>query len=137
MKISGKVCVVTGAGSGIGKALAERFAAEGAAGVVCADLNEGNARSVAAGIGALAVRCDVSREADLKALADAAVAKFGRVDVFCSNAGIIERAGLEATAEQWRRTLDVNLMAHVYAARDGVGTRPLFYALDRGLIGSN
>jgi NAD(P)-dependent dehydrogenase (short-subunit alcohol dehydrogenase family) len=131
MKIAGKVCVVTGAGSGIGKALAERFAAEGAQGVVCADLNEGNAKAVAAGIKGLAVRCDVSSEADLKALAGAAVAKFGRIDVFCSNAGIIERAGLEATAEQWRRTLDVNLMAHVYAARVVV---PLMLAQGGGYI---
>jgi NAD(P)-dependent dehydrogenase (short-subunit alcohol dehydrogenase family) len=69
MKIAGKVCVVTGAGSGIGKALAERFAAEGAQGVVCADLNEGNAKAVAAGVNGLAVRCDVSSEADLKDLA--------------------------------------------------------------------
>ncbi|MBM3366877.1 MAG: SDR family oxidoreductase [Betaproteobacteria bacterium] len=131
MKISGKVCVVTGAASGIGKALVERFAAEGALGVVCADLNESNARAVAASVKGIAVRCDVSSEAELKALVDAAKAKYGRVDVFCSNAGIIERAGLEATAEQWRRTLEVNLMAHVYAARAVV---PLMLAQGGGYI---
>jgi NAD(P)-dependent dehydrogenase (short-subunit alcohol dehydrogenase family) len=117
MKIAGKVCVVTGAGSGIGKALAERFAAEKARGVVCADLNEGSAKAVASAINGLAVRCDVSSEASLKALVDAALAKYGRIDVFCSNAGIIERAGIEASAEHWHRTLEVNLMAHVYAAK--------------------
>jgi NAD(P)-dependent dehydrogenase (short-subunit alcohol dehydrogenase family) len=117
MKIAGKVCVITGAASGIGAALARRFAAEGARGVVCADLDEAGARAVASETGGLAVRCDVSREEDLKALVDAALARYGRLDVFCSNAGIIERAGLEATPGEWRRALDVNLMAHVYAAR--------------------
>ena len=131
MKIAGKVCVVTGAGSGIGKALAERFAAEGAQGVVCADLNEANAKTVAAGIKGLAVRCDVSSEASLKALVDATLSRFGRIDVFCSNAGIIERAGIEASAEHWHRTLEVNLMAHVYAAKLVV---PLMLAQGGGYI---
>jgi NAD(P)-dependent dehydrogenase (short-subunit alcohol dehydrogenase family) len=131
MKIAGKVCVVTGAGSGIGKALAERFAAEGAQGVVCADLNEANAKAVAAGIKGIAVRCDVSSEASLKALVDATLSRFGRIDVFCSNAGIIERAGIEASAEHWHRTLEVNLMAHVYAAKLVV---PLMLAQGGGYI---
>lgn len=131
MKISGTVCVVTGAGSGIGVALAKRFAADGARGVVCADLNEAGAKATAEAVKGIAVRCDVSKEADLQALVDAAVAKYGRVDVFCSNAGIIERTGLEATPEQWRRTLDVNLMAHVHAARIVV---PLMLAQGGGHI---
>lgn len=117
MKISGKVCVVTGAASGIGKALAERFASEGALGIVCADLNESGARAVAADVNGLAVRCDVSRAEDLQALVDAALGRYATIDVFCSNAGVIERKGLEATLEEWRRTLDVNFMAHVHAAR--------------------
>lgn len=131
MKISGKVCVVTGAASGIGAALARRFAAEGAAGVVCADLDEAGARAVASECGGLAMRCDVAREDDLEALVDAVLARHGRVDVFCSNAGIIERAGLEATAGEWRRTLEVNLLAHVYAARLVV---PLMLAQGGGYI---
>jgi len=119
MKIQGKVVVVTGAASGIGKALAARFAQEGARGVVCADLNENDARTVAAAIGpsAMGMRCDVSQESDMNALVVAALEKFGAVDIFCSNAGIIGRHGLDATLKEWRRTMDVNFMAHVLAAK--------------------
>jgi NAD(P)-dependent dehydrogenase (short-subunit alcohol dehydrogenase family) len=131
MKIAGRICIVTGAASGIGAALARRFAAEGARGVVCADLDEAGARAVASETGGLALRCDVSREDELKALVDAALARYGRVDVFCSNAGIIERAGLEATLGEWRRTLEVNLLAHVVAARLVV---PLMLAQGGGYI---
>ena len=117
MKIRDKSVVVTGAASGIGKALAARFAKEGARAVVCADLNETDAKTVAASIGGLGIRCDVSKEADVNALVAETVKKYGRLDIFCSNAGIIGRHGLEATLEDWRRTIDVNFMAHVLAAR--------------------
>jgi NAD(P)-dependent dehydrogenase (short-subunit alcohol dehydrogenase family) len=117
MKIKDKVVVVTGAASGIGKALAARFAKEGARGVVCADLNENDARAVAAGIGGLGVRCDVGQESDMNNLVVSALEKYGAVDIFCSNAGIIGRHGLDASLKEWRRTMDVNFMAHVLAAR--------------------
>ena len=117
MKISGKVVVVTGAASGIGKALAARFAKEGARGVVCADLNESDAKAVAAGVGGLGLRCDVAQEGDMNNLVVATLEKYGALDVFCSNAGIIARHGLDASLKEWRRTMDVNFMAHVLAAR--------------------
>jgi len=117
MKIRDKVVVVTGAASGIGKALVARFAQEGARGIVCADLDEANAKAVAQSVGGLAVRCDVASEADVNALVAAALAKYGRIDLFCANAGIIARHGLDASLEEWRRTMDVNFMAHVLAAR--------------------
>ena len=117
MKISGKVCVITGAASGIGKALAIRFAKEGARGVVCADLIETDARATAATVGGLGVRCDVAQEGDMNTLVLAALERYGAVDVFCSNAGIIGRHGLDASLKEWRRTMDVNFMAHVLAAR--------------------
>ena len=117
MKIKDKVVVVTGAASGIGKALAARFAREGAKGVVCADLNEADAKSVAADVGGLGLRCDVAQEGDMNALVVAALERYGAVDIFCSNAGIIQRHGLDASLKEWRRTMDVNFMAHVLAAR--------------------
>ena len=117
MKIRDKVVVVTGAAQGIGKALAARFAKEGARGVVCADLNEADAKATAASVGGLGLRCDVAQETDINALVAAAVKQYGTVDIFCSNAGIIQRDGLDASLADWRRTMDVNFMAHVLAAR--------------------
>lgn len=108
MKLRDKVCIVTGAASGIGKALAARFAAEGARAVVGADLRMPASEGIA---------CDVADEAQVRKLVDQVVAQHGRIDLFCSNAGIIERAGLDAPLEAWQRTMDVNFMAHLYAAR--------------------
>jgi NAD(P)-dependent dehydrogenase (short-subunit alcohol dehydrogenase family) len=117
MKIAGKVFVVTGGASGIGRALAQRFAREGARGVVVADLDEGGARRVAESISGIAVRTDVAVERDVGVLVARAVEAFGNVDVFCSNAGISIAGGEEVSDGDWRRILDVNVMAHVYAAR--------------------
>jgi NAD(P)-dependent dehydrogenase (short-subunit alcohol dehydrogenase family) len=119
MELAGKVAVVTGGASGIGRALSQRFVAEGASGVVVADLDGDGAREVAESLGerARAVRCDVSVEGDVAALVDAAEQAFGPVDLFCSNAGIAVGGGVEATDEWWDRIWKVNVMAHVYAAR--------------------
>ncbi|WP_214321271.1 SDR family oxidoreductase [Nonomuraea sediminis] len=116
MQVRDKVVVVTGAAGGIGRAMALRFAAEGARGVVVADVDEAGAGAVAKEIGdrAAAVRADVSREEEVAALAET---PFGPVDLFCSNAGVIGGHGLDAPAEEWDRLFHVNLMAHVYAAR--------------------
>lgn len=108
MKLADKVCVVTGGGRGIGQALATRFSAEGARAVVVADLKLAQDRGIA---------CDVSKEDEVARLVETVVARHGRIDLFCSNAGIAERAGLDAPLEAWRRTMDVNFMAHLYAAR--------------------
>ena len=120
MEIRNKVVVVTGGASGIGAGLAQRFAREGAQGVVVADLNPERAQGVAAGIGAqaLAVACDVSREADIQALVRQARERFGRVDVYVSNAGILGRmGGIELEDALWDRMWQVHGMAHIWAAR--------------------
>ena len=117
MDVKNKVVVVTGGASGIGKALCERFAKEGARGVVVADLDAAGAAAVATAIGGMAQGVDVSSEVAVQALVRAATERFGQVDVFCSNAGIIARADEDASNAEWQRHWDVNLMAHVYAAR--------------------
>ncbi len=88
MEIQGKVIVVTGGASGIGKAMAERFHREGAKGVVVADLNGQGAEAVAHDIGGIAVQADVTREEDVVRVVRAAEQTFGPIDLFCSNAGI-------------------------------------------------
>jgi NAD(P)-dependent dehydrogenase (short-subunit alcohol dehydrogenase family) len=117
MEPAGKVFVVTGGASGIGAALARRFAREGAAGIVVGDLDLSQAETVARETGGIAVRTDVSREADVQALIARATERFGRVDVLCSNAGIALGGGIEAGNDDWQRIWEVNLMAHVYGAR--------------------
>jgi NAD(P)-dependent dehydrogenase (short-subunit alcohol dehydrogenase family) len=117
MEIKDKVVVVTGGASGIGRALCERFAADGAAGVVVADLDEAQAQQVAAAIGGTGMRVNVANEAEVQTLVQATTQRYGRVDLFCSNAGVIVRADEDAANADWQRHWDVNVMAHVYAAR--------------------
>jgi NAD(P)-dependent dehydrogenase (short-subunit alcohol dehydrogenase family) len=118
MQITGKNVVITGAGSGIGAALARRFAAEGAAALCLSDLDVDAVERVAAGLECrtVAVRADVGDEKQVRAMIERAGA-FGPIDLVCSNAGIGTGAGLDATPEQWAATWAVNVQAHVYAAR--------------------
>jgi NAD(P)-dependent dehydrogenase (short-subunit alcohol dehydrogenase family) len=115
--VNGKVIVVTGAASGIGRALAERFSALGARGIVVADRDAEGAERVARAIGAHAFTADVAREADIVRLVDHAETAVGPIDLFCSNAGISAAADLDTPDADWERTFGVNVMAHVYAAR--------------------
>jgi NAD(P)-dependent dehydrogenase (short-subunit alcohol dehydrogenase family) len=117
MELKGKIAVVTGAASGIGRAAALRFAQEGAAGLVLADLNAEGLKPVADQVKGLAVACDVSREADIQRLIAEAEKKYGRIDVYFSNAGIVQRGGLEASDADWERNWKIHVMAHVWAAR--------------------
>ncbi len=117
MEIKGRIVVVTGAASGIGRALAQRFAKEGARRVICADINGEGAKATADGIGGRAFTTDVSKEADIQALIETVEAEEGPIDLFCSNAGIGYGGGAEVSDARWQRIWEINLMAHVWAAR--------------------
>jgi NAD(P)-dependent dehydrogenase (short-subunit alcohol dehydrogenase family) len=117
MDLTGKCAVVTGGGHGIGRALAERLAAEGAK-VVVADLRAERATKIADRIGGLAVVCDVGDPSAVGDLVTSAEAAFGPVHVFCSNAGIGDQGpDLGSTIDQVRQIVDVNLLSHVWAAQ--------------------
>ena len=119
MDLDNKTVIITGAAQGIGAALARRFSQEGAR-IVVADLKGELAKEVAAEIGGLGVACDVTKEADIQRLVDAARAQFGPIDMFCSNAGLgIEEPGHAASASNadWLLNWNVHVMAQVYAAR--------------------
>jgi NAD(P)-dependent dehydrogenase (short-subunit alcohol dehydrogenase family) len=117
VELAGRHVVVTGAASGIGRALAIRIAAEGAR-VVVADLNLDAAQEVADQISGLAFRTDVSKEAEIRALIESAKDANGPIDLFCSNAGVPgPGGGPEAPDDEWQLTWEVNVMSHVWAAR--------------------
>lgn len=121
MDIRNKVVIVTGGASGIGRSLAQRCAAEGARGVVVADIQQEAAQQVADGLPAgvgLALRCDVRQEAEIQALVAATRERFGQVDAYLSNAGILGQAGgIELDDALWNAMWQVHGMAHVWAAR--------------------
>jgi NAD(P)-dependent dehydrogenase (short-subunit alcohol dehydrogenase family) len=119
MELTGRVAVVTGGASGIGRAVARRLAAEGARGVVVADLDGPGAEAVAAELGerAVGVACDVTDDAQVGDLIAHAEETFGPIDLFFANAGIGTGSGLDADDELWERSWAVNVNAHVLAAR--------------------
>lgn len=121
--LRGKCAVITGAGSGIGAALARRAAAE-CMNVVLADIALGDAQAIADSLPdahTLVVRCDVSDEASVQALADAAWDRFGSVDLLCNNAGIVpggrHRMVWEYTPADWQWSLGVNLYGVIHGIR--------------------
>ncbi|MCB1341552.1 MAG: SDR family oxidoreductase [Pseudooceanicola sp.] len=117
MELKDKIVVVTGAASGIGRAMAVRFAAEGARKVVCADLNLSGAEATAREIGGVAAEVNVARESEIAGLIDWVETEVGPIDLFCSNAGILTLGGAEVKNDDWQRIWEVNVMSHVWAAR--------------------
>lgn len=122
MKMAGRVAVVTGGAGGIGAALAQRFLEHGAH-VVVTDLDDLRVKEVVDRLERLApgrvagLAGDCSRESDVQAVLDLAEERFGPVDLYAANAGVGLGAGLEATETEWDTAIDVNLRAHVRAAR--------------------
>ena len=119
MEFTDTVCVVTGAGSGIGEALAKALAAEGAAHVVVTELDEANAARVATEIGERASSAvfDVADEDAVRQMVAETEASYGPIDVFVSNAGYGLAGGLDLPNDEWTRMMDVHMWAHLYAAR--------------------
>tara|TARA_B110000503_G_scaffold91898_1_gene138710 strand:- start:8556 stop:9335 length:780 start_codon:yes stop_codon:yes gene_type:complete len=117
MLLHEKIIVVTGAGSGIGRALVERFLAEGAKAVVAVDINADSAQKTAAEFGCVAMVADVAKEEDVKRIIDDTESTIGPIDLFCSNAGVGAGASEQSANAEWQFSWDVNVMSHVYAAR--------------------
>ena len=118
MHIKDKIIFVTGGANGIGKALCERFAAEGARKIIVADTDFANANKVADEIDGLAFQLDVSDEAQVKQVVSRILTEFGQIDLVCSNAGIGGEAGcLEVSNEVWQKIYEINVLSHLYLAR--------------------
>jgi NAD(P)-dependent dehydrogenase (short-subunit alcohol dehydrogenase family) len=117
MKLKDRNIVVTGAASGIGRAMARRFHNEGTKAVICADLDGNGVRAVTDEIGGAAYEVNVAREADIQNLIEKVENKCGPIDLFCSNAGIGVEGGVEVDNNQWQGIWEINVMAHVFAAR--------------------
>ncbi len=137
MRLQGKVAIVTGAASGMGKAIAELFAKEGAK-VAVSDINLEGAKATAASIEgaggtAFAIQTNVAKEEDIQAMVDTTVEKYGTVDILVNNAGIMdnmEPAG-EITDAQWTRVMSVNVDSVMRATRK---VMPIFLAKESGVI---
>src|SRR4051812_32129195 len=117
MQVKDSVAVITGAGSSIGAALARRFADAGAASVVAVDRNLAAAAAVADEINGVPELVEVTDPVAVTGLVERTLAREGRIDVFCSNAGITTGVGLDDPDAIWQRAFRVHVMSHVYAAR--------------------
>lgn len=131
MDLKNKIVIITGGANGIGLAMANKFAKEGAT-IVIADISEHKAIDSATKINGLGLACDVTNENDIISLVKVVVSKYGRIDLFVSNAGVCfgeKHHSASASNDNWEKSWKVNLMAHVYAAR---ATLPLMIEQKNG-----
>ncbi|WP_415402934.1 SDR family oxidoreductase [Tateyamaria sp. SN3-11] len=117
MEIKDKIIVVTGAASGIGRALCSAFATEGAKAIACVDRDLAGAQSISSEIRGLAFAVDVSHEEQIAAMIEQVEETLGPIDLFCSNAGVLTEGGMEVPNGEWQKLWEINVMAHVWAAR--------------------
>lgn len=117
MEVKDKIIVITGGGSGIGRALAVRFHAEGAKKIVAVDINLSNAEDTAQLVDGVAMMADVAIEADIQRVIEDTESTLGPIDLFCSNAGVGIGENIDSPNEEWQTIWDINVMSHVYAAR--------------------
>jgi len=117
LEIRDRVVVITGGASGIGAAMARRFAEEGAGAVVVADIDAAGAESVAGEVGGDAYVVDVADEEATAEMIRGVKRDHGRLDILCLNAGIPTDGSVDTPNEDWQRTWEINVMAHVYATR--------------------
>jgi NAD(P)-dependent dehydrogenase (short-subunit alcohol dehydrogenase family) len=117
VELNSKVIVITGGGSGIGAAMARRFAKEGPSGLVVADIDPDSARVVAEEVGGVAVLTDVSDPEANRELIEGTEDRFGPIDLFCANAGIGMVGDEQSDIAMWDRMWQINVMSHVLAAR--------------------
>jgi NAD(P)-dependent dehydrogenase (short-subunit alcohol dehydrogenase family) len=117
VEVKDKIIVITGGGSGIGRALAVRFHAEGAKKIIAVDINLGNAEGTAQMVGGIAMMADVAVEADIQRVIEDTESTVGPIDIFCSNAGVGMGENIDSPNEEWQAIWDINVMSHVYAAR--------------------
>lgn len=121
MNINNKIVVITGAANGIGAAMARRFAEAGAGGVVLCDIDSDGVREVADNLPTpaskrLALACDVADKDDIDRVVAVSLDHFGKIDIFCSNAGVIVTGSESAPSKDWQKAWDINVMSHVHAA---------------------
>ena len=109
--------MITGAGSGIGRALAVRFHAAGANKIVAVDINLSNAQDTADMVNGVAMMADVAKEDDISRVIEDTETNVGAIDLFCSNAGVAIGESIDSLNSEWQASWDINVMSHVYAAR--------------------
>jgi NAD(P)-dependent dehydrogenase (short-subunit alcohol dehydrogenase family) len=113
LELQNKIIAITGAGSGIGRALAVRFHAEGAKKIIAVDINLGDAQDTADRVNGVAMIADVANENDISRVIEEIESSVGAIDLFCSNAGVAIGESIDSVNSEWQASWDINVMSHV------------------------